>query len=209
MKGYKLEQTKAVILGSKGAIAASAFLFIIGISSGVFLEISMESAAKTDVLQFITKYLNSSESGIDYPNPFKSGAANNLFLLALMMLSGLVTIGFPLAYAVTLYKGIVIGFSVGLMFESYSFSAVLPILISIMPQNLFFIPTFILAAAASQNYALASYHTGSIPKRRYKKSNSLNSSIELSCYIIAYILFAICIISGCLIEAAIFPLLTF
>lgn len=202
MKGYKLEQIREILTGSHSALIAASFIFIIGISAGIFLEIAMEPAEKAGALHFLKLYLNNTDSTIRYPNPFLPEIRSNLFLLAISMLSGLVTIGFPAAYAVTLYKGMVIGFSVGLLIESYAFSAILPIVISILPQNIILVPSFIFAAAASQNYSLA---TDRLRRSPYKKSSRV-PAVGLDCYITAYLILAFFIISGCLIEAVVFIL---
>ncbi len=200
MKLYKLDKSTDLIFGSKGAIAAAAFFFMIGISAGAFLEIAMDASSKAEALRFISAYLSGGDFDAACITVFGSGVTNNLFLLAIMMISGLVTIGFPAAYAVTLYKGMTIGFSACLIIENYSLSSIAPLTISILPQNLLLVPTFILAAAVSQNYSLRSVNS---PGKRHKKS-SRSPNIGLDRYIAAYLLLSLCAVLGCIVETVIY-----
>ena len=182
----------------------SSFLFLIGVSAGVFLELSMDSADKMNAAQFLNQYLyTNSADPADYGNPFFSSAGLNLFLLVLMMLSGLSAIGFPAAHLVLIYKGMALGFSAGLTLETFSFSGIPTLLISMMPQNLILIPTFIAASAAAQDYGIKALSQKS---RHYKKSGR-SGLPDTDRYIAVYIVLAVLVVAACIIEAVIFPFL--
>ncbi len=204
MKKYKIQQVSSLALGNQKAIFLSAFLFLIGISAGVFLELSMDSADKMHAAQFLNQYLYVNDaSGIDYGNPFFSSTGANLFLLILMMLSGLSTIGFPAAYLIIIYKGMALGFSAGLILENFAISGIATILVSMVPQNLLLIPAFILAASAAQNYGLSGL---SHRDKRYKK-NGRPDAVGLDRYLAVYLILAVLVLAACLLEAFIFPFL--
>ena len=192
MKKRKLMQIGEAALGSKTNLFISSFLFLIGISAGVFLELSMDQEGKLDAAQFL-----------NYGNPFLSSASLNIFLLVLMMLSGLSAIGFPAAHIVLIYKGMALGFSAGLVLETFSVGGVPLLLSSMLPQNLLLIPTFIIAAAAAQSYGVSVL---SAKSKRYKKSIRSNA-FGTDLYIAVYIVLALLVIAACLIEAFIFPFL--
>ena len=199
MKKYKIQQVSSLALGNQKAIFLSAFLFLIGISAGVFLELSMDSADKMHAAQFLNQYLYVNDaSGIDYGNPFFSSTGANLFLLILMMLSG-----FPAAYLIIIYKGMALGFSAGLILENFAISGIATILVSMVPQNLLLIPAFILAASAAQNYGLSGL---SHRDKRYKK-NGRPDAVGLDRYLAVYLILAVLVLAACLLEAFIFPFL--
>ncbi len=206
MKKRKLMQIGEAALGSKTNLFISSFLFLIGISAGVFLELSMDQEGKLDAAQFLNQYLfTDGVSAANYGNPFLSSASLNIFLLVLMMLSGLSAIGFPAAHIVLIYKGMALGFSAGLVLETFSVGGVPLLLSSMLPQNLLLIPTFIIAAAAAQSYGVSVL---SAKSKRYKKSIRSNA-FGTDLYIAVYIVLALLVIAACLIEAFIFPFLRF
>ena len=208
MKKYKLEQIVVLPFNSRKALIFSVFFFLVGISSGVFLEVAMNSEDKLQVAQFLQQYLyinGDLGQAITYPNPFLSSASANLVLLFAICISGLSMIGFPAAYGILVYKGLALGFSSGLLLETLKFKGAGLLLVSMMPQNLLLIPAFILAASAAQNYA--------IDILRQRKNNSgraikKNSAVTRNPYIMTNMLLAIMILLGCIIEALLFPILT-
>lgn len=217
MKKYKLENAVSLALSNRHAIIISAFLFLIGISAGVFLELSMAESDKMHAAEFLNQYLYpdvDSSQQLLYPNPFFSSTGSNLFMLAIMFISALSQIGFPVAYIVLIYKGLALGFSAGLLLESFAADGAAALCTSLLPQNLILIPAFIVAAAASQNHAVSSLRQYSSNRRasnhRHASGNKKSSrkpSSGCDCLIIVYILLALAVITGCAVESIIFAFL--
>ncbi len=180
------------------AIIFSAFVFLAGISSGVFLEISMNPADKLQMADFLGNYLfQDADPTFAYPAPFLSSAAGNLFLLLLIFLSGLSAIGFPAAYIVLLYKGASLGFAAGVLIESFAFKGALSLALTMFPQNIVIIPAFVVAAAAACQYgfeAFSAMHKG----HRKRMKNAFRQSGKR--YLITNAVLAGVILLGCAIE---------
>lgn len=209
MKKYKLETVASLAFANRRAIMISAFLFLIGISAGVFLELSMAESDKMHAAEFLNQYLyldTGSSDQLQYPNPFFSSTGSNLFMLAVMFISALSQIGFPVAYIVLIYKGMALGFSAGLLLERFAADGAAALCTSLLPQNLILIPAFIVAAATSQNHALSSLHQHASNRRRAagNKKSSRKPSSGCDCLIIVYILLALAVITGCAVESIIF-----
>ncbi len=204
MKNRNFTRIGDTAFANKTNLFISSFLFLIVVSAGVFLELSMDSSDKMNAAQFLNQYLyTDTPNNVNYGNPFLSSAGLNIFLIVLMMLSGLSAIGFPAAHLILIYKGMALGFSAGLVLETFSFSGIPMLLSSMMPQNLVLIPTFIAASAAAQSYGISVLSKKS---GRYKKSGR-PSVFGTDLYIAVYIVLVILVIIACIIEALIFPFL--
>ncbi|MDD2217794.1 MAG: stage II sporulation protein M [Eubacteriales bacterium] len=187
-------------MGKNKTIIFSAFIFLVGISSGVFLEIFMNPQDKLQMANFLSNYLfQTGEFSISYPAPFLSSAAGNLLLLLLIFMFGLSAIGFPAAYAVLLYKGAALGFTASIIIDSFALKGAASLCLTILPQNIIIIPVFILAAASAQQYGI-----DSILALRNKRGK-INSGLRRTGrrYLITNLIFAAVIFFGCAIEALI------
>lgn len=203
MKKKKLNQVFDIMFISRNALLISSFVFLVGISSGIFLELAMDSAAKENASSFLKRYLFSEEGlMIEYPAPFSSGLRSNIPLLLLMMLSGLISFGFPLAYLVVLYKAMTIGFSAGLLIESFALSGIGSILFLSLPQNIILVPVYITACAVTQNHCLS----GGIRRSAYSHDKSRYPVSGNDLYLSAYILLFVGTAIACLVQSIIFPL---
>ncbi|MEG0830349.1 MAG: stage II sporulation protein M [Anaerovoracaceae bacterium] len=193
-----VEQACTLALGSQKTILTSLFIFLTGISTGVFLQLTMTSDENANLAGYLKEYLYSNGVKIDFPNPFFSSVGTNLFLLLIISLCGLSALGFPLALLTLLYKGMSLGFSVSLIMETMSQDGIPLIFTSLVPQNLVLIPVFILATSTAVNFAFEFFHSRSGPLKKNLPGRS-------SSYLLTEVCFAIAIIIGCGIEAILYP----
>lgn len=185
-------------MGKNKTIIFSAFVFLVGISSGVFLEIFMNPQDKLQMANFLANYLfETGELSMSYPAPFLSSAAGNLFLLLLIFIAGLSAVGFPAAYAVLLYKGAALGFAAGIVIDSFAFKGAASLCLTMLPQNILIIPVFILAAASAQCYGIESLRV--MRKGQRQTKSALRRSGRR--YFFTNLIFAGIIMVGCAIEA--------
>ncbi len=194
-----LHQACSMALSSKKLLSLSAFFFFTGISTGVFLELTMEAADKTSLSGYLQQYLLMDASAVEYPNPFVSSLLNNLLLLLIMFLGGLSVFGFPAALAALSYKGMVLGFCTGLIAEALKNKGILLILTSLLPQNLLLVPVFILACSAALNYSFLSMG-------KHRAATKRNLRMRSSSYLIAMAFFAVIIALACGLEAILYPI---
>ncbi len=195
---YSLGQAGASAIGSKKIIFISMFFFLTGISTGIFLELTMSAAEKNNLSGYLQQYLYVDTSSMDYPNPFFSSLASNLLLLLIIFLAGLSALGFPIALAALTYKGMALGFCTGLIAETLKNKGILVILTSLLPQNLILIPAFVLASAAAVNYAVAALRSARQPLKK-------NLNTHSGSYLFVILLFALAIGLACGLEAILYP----
>lgn len=197
-----MNRASELIMSSGASFAAALFFFLLGISAGIFTELMMSSAEKEAMISYLDQYfLLSNLSDLAFSEIFMKSAGNNLGLLFIMLLSGLTAIGFPVALAALIYKGMALGFSAALLIDSMSFKGVAIVLISMIPQNLLIIPAIILAGVAALNVA---FYTISNRKFGIKKSIAESSGS----YLFINVILAAAILVGCFIESFLSPLLT-
>ncbi|MDF3002391.1 MAG: spoIIM [Bacillota bacterium] len=202
MKRNTVNKASDLILSSPASFVAALFFFVLGLSAGVFTELMMTSAEKEGMIAYLDKYFFlSNPKDLAFIDIFMNSAGNNLGLLIIILLSGLTAIGFPIALAALVYKGMALGFSAALLIDSMNFKGVALVFTSMIPQNLLIIPAMTLAGAAALNIA---FHTISNRKFGIKKSLAESSGS----YLFLNLLFAVAILGGCLIESFLSPLLT-
>lgn len=197
-----MSRASELIMSSGASFAAALFFFLLGISAGIFTELMMTSAEKEGMISYLDQYfLLSSPSDLAFSDIFMKSAGNNLGLLVIMLLSGITAIGFPVALAALIYKGMALGFSAALLIDSMSFKGVAIVFTSMIPQNLIIIPAIIIAGVAALNLA---FHT--ISNRRFGIKKSLAESS--GSYLFINVVLAAVILVGCFIESFLSPLLT-
>lgn len=197
-----MNRASELVRTSGVSFAAALFFFLLGISAGVFTELMMSSAEKESMISYLDKYfLLTNPNDLAFSDIFLQSAGNNLGLLVVMLLSGITAIGFPVALAALIYKGMALGFSAALLIDSMSFKGVAIVFTSMIPQNLLIIPAIVIAGIAALNVA---FHT--ISNRRFGIKKSLAESS--GSYLFLNAVLAAAILVGCFIESFLSPLLT-
>ena len=191
----------SLIFHSQGSVFLTLFFFIAGLSCGIFAELLMNSTQKLQMSDYLTQNLFSSDlSEASLSSVFFTSAANNLGLLWLIFLSGLTVIGFAAALITVVYKGMALGYTSALFLESMSGQGACAIIASILPQNMIFIPVFLVACVCALNFAASLFH---MKKQGMKKGLTSHVGPYLSIYLIL----SAAVIAACLIESFISPAL--
>ncbi len=202
MKRNIVNRASELMTSSGVSFAAALFFLILGISAGIFTEIMMTDAEKEEIILYLDKYfLLANPDELAFTEILMHSSGNNLGLLIIMLLSGLSAVGFPIALAAMVYKGMALGFSAALLIDSMSFKGIAIIFTSMIPQNLIIIPAFLIAAAAALNIAFFS-----IKNRRFGFKRSLSENAGP--YLFLNTVLALVIMAGCFIESSLSPLLT-
>ena len=120
-------------------------IFLTGLFAGLFWCTSLSSENSIYLYELLLSGLNSDYSGV-ISKTFSSLLSS--FALILLMVPAVFTKYLcPLPPAVLLYKSFTLGFCCSLIHSYENQSAFLIVLIRFLPQNLFFIPAFIVLAA--------------------------------------------------------------
>lgn len=178
--------------------------FSIGIASGVFSVKALNQIQKDQLIDFLVssfKYalidnqLNSNEI-------FWHSIINNLKMAFLFWLFAITIITFPFILILIGIKGFVLGFTVGFLIDNLGYKGILFTLVTILPQNIIFIPVLITLCIVS-----ISYSAQIIKNRRVKRSIRNENFKYFLRYSLVTIFICIILVVGCLIEGYITPIL--
>jgi len=169
-------------------------IFLIGLVLGNYKALGLEGGVKSHLLALIDNYLQGGISGsLNGNGIFLSAFYNQAKTVIAIWFLGLTVIGFPLILAVIFLRGFSFGFTVGFLLQEKAGIGILISIISILPQNLVYIPCLIMVAVLAMNFSIY------IIKRRN------NKMMPLSTGLITYsllMLFCMCIfLAGAFIEA--------
>ena len=170
----------------KKAGIMSIFVFLTGLFAGLFFSTDLSPENHDQLSSLLLSGVSSSESFIKCLTA--SIMAN--FPLALLMLPTLFSkLLCPLPFFLLFYKSFSLGFCSGLVHMSSAGSAVLISLLKFLPQNLFFIPAFLLLAAVSFSISLSAPSKTNRPSRQ-------RESLKKIVFLVSVLLLA-----GCITEA--------
>ncbi len=131
-------------------------LFIMGIIFGAVIVNSLSIAQKEDLFHYLNHFFGQVADG-------KTGQAEDLLKLSffhnvkftgLMWVLGISIIGFPLILILLFLKGVVVGFSVGFLVNQMGWHGLLLAFVTLLPQNLLFIPVYIFIAVISTAFSI-------------------------------------------------------
>ena len=174
--------------------------FVIGISVGAFTVKIINAHQKEELISYLRGFFQlfsgSQLKGVDI---FVESLKNNLQLLLLNWILGVIIIGLPIVFVIIGFKGFVIGFTVGLLIEEFRLIGGLLFLFSVLPQNIIFIPIFILAAVVSISYSIQ------IVKGKLSKQRNFSLTKQLTLFSGIHLGLALVVMVGALVESFIVP----
>ncbi|MGI6469013.1 MAG: stage II sporulation protein M [Syntrophomonadaceae bacterium] len=130
-----------------------AALFTLGLIMGALKAGDLEGGVKERLLEMIDLYLGE-QQGVYGPAVFVSALLNQgRFILAIWAL-GLTVIGIPLILAVVFMRGFSLGFTAGFLFQEKAAQGVLLTFISLLPQNLIYVPVLLIASVIAVDFSL-------------------------------------------------------
>ncbi|AGL01986.1 stage II sporulation protein M [Desulfoscipio gibsoniae] len=150
----------------RGLIAASLqqswplYLIVIVIfSAGILLGSLGVNTLPDEQTAELQRYLQSflaqaAEIEVDRVQMFKGSLYDNLLLGLVMYILGLTIICLPLVLALIFFRGFVLGFTVGFLTAHPDWREFCIVLISMLPQNILFIPALIIGGTASLSFSL-------------------------------------------------------
>ncbi len=175
----------------KKLLTISTFIFLTGLFAGLFFSYGLSDENKTYLVELLVSGLSGSKSG--FFRSFLTSFVTNVSLAAFMIASVITKKLRPLPLIMLLYKSFALGFSSGLIYVGQAMgrseNPFLLSLIKILPQNLLFVPGFILLATVAFIYSREALLKTKRPSREKKDLNK----IIIVCFA--------AITAGCLIEA--------
>lgn len=151
-KRLKIKETiKEHIINNLREYIIILLIFIIGIFLGVFFINNMQDTQKNEISEyintFITNFKNSSD--VDSLQLLKTSMIQNIILGIAIWFFGTTVIGIPVVFGIVLYRGFCLGYTISTCITVMGLSkGILFILITLVLQNLIFIPAIIAIAVS-------------------------------------------------------------
>ena len=126
-------------------------LFLMGIIFGAIVVNSLTLDQKEDLYFYLNRFFGQVKSGevASSVEMFQQSFFHNVKYLGLIWILGIAIIGLPVVLILLFLKGMVIGFTVGFLVNQMGLSGFALSFVSVMPQNIFLIPAFLILSAAS------------------------------------------------------------
>ena len=146
-KGMKIRDTiKQHINNNCKEYIIVILLFIIGIFLGVLFINNIEEAQKVEIdsylNNFVEKMKNTQE--LDNMSLLKNSIKQNIILAIVIWFFGTTVIGIPIVFGIIIYRGFCLGYTIAVSVTIMGFTkGILFIIISILLQNLIFIPAIL------------------------------------------------------------------
>lgn len=173
--------------------------FCVGIVLGVYTVKYMNEGDKTDLSNYFTSYINSLlKNNTNYGALFFNVLKKNFLFIIPIFLMSFLFFGSPIILILDLIKGFSIGYTFAFLITTYNNSGIGVAFVSIIPQNLIYIPGFIILSIVSLSFSIEHFKRRFLKKGWNVKFNPKSTVVFLGLLII---LFGI----GALIETYISP----
>lgn len=173
-------------------------LFAAGLIIGNYKVPGLEGGVRNHLLDLLDKYLQAD----------RKGSMNGEILLFYAFLNqsksiigiwflGLTVIGMPLILAVVFFKGFSLGFTIGFLVQEKAGAGILIAILSILPQNLVYIPLLIIWSVVGVKFSVF------IATGRQSRVESLGRALVT--YTLLMVVFLLMVLIGAFIEAYFSP----
>ncbi|MCY8232824.1 stage II sporulation protein M [Priestia endophytica] len=131
-------------------------LFFIGVVFGAVVVNSLNLGQKEDLFYYLDRFFGQVTKGevANSADILKQSFWHNIKYLGFIWILGISVIGLPVVLVLLFLKGIVIGFTVGFLVNQMGFHGFLLSFVSVLPQNLFLIPLFLVVSTLSLSFSL-------------------------------------------------------
>lgn len=173
-------------------------LFSIGIVIGVYTVVYMDETNKKDLVDYFSVYYEGFKT--TSPNYFTlliSVIKKNLLLLVPIFLLGFTFWGTPFVLVIDTIKGFILGYTFALILSISIKNSYLLSIVAIIPQNLFYIPCFIIISVMSLEMSAIRF------KEKFSKNycNKDKSAFIINPLIVSIVL----LIIGIVVEVYVSP----
>ncbi len=173
-------------------------IFIFGLMLGFLNVKGLDNEVQQYLLQLLDDYLRGGLEGeLLGRNILAAAFIKQAETLLSVWLLGLTVIGLPLIMVVIFLRAFSLGFTLGFLIQQKAGTGVLVSLVSVLPQNLFYILGLLIAGVVAMNFSL------NIVKNRNQGTNKLG--LALLAYTTVMLLLLVVFGLGALIEAYFSP----
>lgn len=173
-------------------------ILVLGMILGYQKVYSLNGEVRSHLLDLINSYLLGGYKG-DYSGDliFISAYIQQLKSILLIWFLGLTVIGIPLILGVIFFRGFSLGFTIGFLVQEKGTAGVIISILSILPQNLVYLPLIVAWGLVAINFSLY------IVKGR--EVGGLPLTKGLIRYLLLLAVFSVIVLMGVLIEAFLSP----
>ncbi|RFU65609.1 stage II sporulation protein M [Peribacillus glennii] len=131
-------------------------LFLMGVIFGAVLVNSLSFTQKEDLFYYLSQFFGQVSQGKIASDHvmFTTSLAHNVKYIGFIWILGISIIGLPVILILLFLKGMVVGFTVGFLVNQMGWNGFLLAFVSILPQNIFIVPIFIVIAALSLSLSM-------------------------------------------------------
>ncbi len=175
-------------------------IFVTGICFGAFAVKTVDYEINQNLFKFFNGFINNyKDIEYDKANLVRNSVKFNLINIIIFWILGSTVILVFLIPILIFFKGFVLGFTVGFLISQYDMHGIIISVVSVFPQNIFIIPSFILAGAVAIAFSLDII-------KNYRGSINLNFEDFID-YSLRMGIFTIFLLAGSIIETYITPYL--
>jgi stage II sporulation protein M len=130
-------------------------IFSLGILLGSLGVNTLQAEQSLELHRYLQAFLTqAAEIEVDRAQVARGALYDNLLVGVLMYILGLTIICLPLVLAIIFIRGFILGFTVGFLTLDPDLQGLVVIFVSMLPQNIFFIPALIIGGTASLSFSL-------------------------------------------------------
>lgn len=160
-------------------------ILLMGLALGMAAPKAVDEQTLAHTQLFIGSYIQAlPELGLEPAVEFRQALLLNGVMIFAIGLCGLHLLGLPLTVSLLFLKGLSLGYAISFLINYQGLSGFVFIFLSMLPQNLLFIPVFVLAAYLSVRFSLSRFFAKSAPARAIG-AYSLRFAVLLAAAVVA------------------------
>jgi stage II sporulation protein M len=129
-------------------------IFALGFFFGIKGVEKLDAHQVKDLVDFVDGFINNlPTASVDASLETQHAITGNLKTLFYLWFLGLTVIGIPLTMMIIFSRGFILGFTISFLVQQKSLQGVLVVIMTILPQNLLFIPVLLVAAVFSISFS--------------------------------------------------------
>ncbi|ADL13217.1 stage II sporulation protein M [Acetohalobium arabaticum] len=177
-------------------------IFISGVTFGAIAVKMLSYAEKNQLVNYLANFFQNFKGKLVLQQEILAQEAvfYNLKLILLVWILGISIVGMPIIPILVFLRGFILGFAVGFLVDELAVKGFLFAVVSIVPHNLFAIPSLIIAGTAGIAFALNLF------KSRFKRM-PINFAQYFFGYSTLMIILAVILVTAGLIESFLTPIL--
>lgn len=130
-------------------------LFVMGIVFGALMVNALTLEQKQDLTRYLGSFFQTvtlGGDGVSEPT-FMQLFGLHFKWIAIIWLLGVSVVGLPIVLVLDFLKGLLVGFTVGVLISQYTWKGMLFAVVSVVPQNIVIVPVIIISSVAAVSFS--------------------------------------------------------